>query len=123
MTVTAMQWDLFTRAPARGERAVVVERDAPRSEPRRMSMRSIMTHDRRKDEFGGRKLMILDCLRVRGRPLTAREILGDLFPGSDDLNRVRPRISEMVKAGDLVEALERVDAVTGETVAAFWLGR
>jgi hypothetical protein len=123
MTVTAMQLDLFTRLPVRGERAQVMEKDDSAREPRRMSMRSIMAHDRREDEFGGRKRLIMDCLKLRRRPLTAREILADLFPGSDDLNRVRPRISEMVKSGDLVEAYEQVDAATGETVAAFWLGR
>jgi hypothetical protein len=47
---TAMQLDLFSGSPARGERAVIVER-SPRTEPRRMSMRSIIAYEEHVVEF------------------------------------------------------------------------
>jgi hypothetical protein len=122
MTTTAMQLDLFTNAPVRGERSVVViERDKPA--PRRMAMRSAMIHEEHEQEFRGRKRLILDCLRIRNRPMTDRQILNDLFPGRDDPNLVRPRISDLIREGALIEAAEQVDEKTGETVRTVWLGR
>jgi len=44
-----------------------------------------------------------------GLRLTDREVLRILKPGSDDMNYVRPRLSELIQAGKLKEIGKRAD--------------
>lgn len=59
--------------------------------------------------------VILDTLG--SRTMTAREIATELH--MVDLNGVKPRISEMVKRGEIVAVGKRYDPVTGKTVAIY----
>ena len=59
-----------------------------------------------------RKGMILDV--IGDRPMTDREIKEELF--LQDMNCVRPRITELVKDGLLLEVGSKKDKVTGRTV-------
>ncbi len=55
-----------------------------------------------KQGFKTRSQLIFNCLWFDSKELSDREILHKLFV-SDDLNKVRPRISEMLKEGILEE--------------------
>lgn len=54
---------------------------------------------------------------LRGKQLTAREIAYNL--GFRDLNAVKPRLTELAKAGRVVRAGKRKDTVTGVTVSVY----
>jgi hypothetical protein len=49
---------------------------------------------------------------------TDREALARIYPGSGDLNMVRPRITELVESGELREVGSVRCSVTGKTVRA-----
>ena len=59
--------------------------------------------------------MILEVYQD-GRHYSDREVLQRLFPESDDLNKVRPRVSEGIQAGLLEECGSIRDGVTGKNV-------
>ena len=126
-TAIAMQYDLFTEEPCRGARAVTVIVDGASKAgstiraPRSVHAHSLAAHDEHAAEHIGRKRLIMDCIHLAGVPLTDRQILERIYPNSDDMNRVRPRISELLKEGRLVEGVEVVDAVTKEPVRTVWL--
>lgn len=50
-----------------------------------------------------RVMEILETVKNAGKPLRDFDVLERLFPGSDDLNLVRPRLTELHQAGFLVE--------------------
>ena len=65
-------------------------------------------HRNSKDALGTvdkstRQRDIVDVCKVQRRPLTDRQILYYLKAG-DDLNYVRPRITELIKDGTLMES-------------------
>lgn len=47
---------------------------------------------------------------------TDREVLARIYPGSGDLNMVRPRITELIESDDLIECGSVSCPVTGKTV-------
>ncbi len=51
---------------------------------------------------------IMNCLRAYTRPLTAREVKKDL--GYEDMNCVRPRLSEGVKKRTIIEVGSKLEA-------------
>ena len=53
--------------------------------------------------LGKRAEAILGIITAAGRPLTDWEVLQKFKPGSDNLNLVRPRITELHKQGKLRE--------------------
>lgn len=57
--------------------------------------------------LGKRAQSILDILTAAGRPLTDYEVLQKFKPGSDNLNLVRPRITELTERGFLAEGPAR----------------
>lgn len=63
----------------------------------------------------GRALAVYETVKHHG-PMTDRQVLARLFPGRDDANLVRPRLTELVKAGLLTEVGDQVDSDTGLTV-------
>ncbi|MEI6211493.1 MAG: hypothetical protein WCR06_07685 [bacterium] len=129
MTTMGMQLNLFTGQPCRDEGAVVCmgseaapERPARKQgNPRAMHAHSLAASEHHQEEHRGRKALILDCLALRCKPMTDRQILEALYPDSDDMNRVRPRITELVREGRLMEAGEIEDPDTHETVRKVWL--
>lgn len=54
-------------------------------------------------------------------PVSARDILHKLFPYSDDLNKVRPRITELKKDG-WIEEHDAVKQESGQVQARFVIG-
>jgi hypothetical protein len=65
-----------------------------------------------------RAQMILDHLKKRGIPMTARELAQELGFGND-LNSVRPRLTELKEGGRVYELGDVVCPVTGKKVAMF----
>lgn len=59
-----------------------------------------ITQDGSKDS---RRMAILEVVRSHKQPLRDWDILQILFPGSDDLNKIRPRCSELHEDGLLCE--------------------
>ena len=49
-------------------------------------------------------------------PMTDRDILNCFKVGSDNLNLVQPRITELHSKGILVESISVIDHITGKTV-------
>lgn len=62
-----------------------------------------------------RHAAVLECYRQHG-PLTDRAVAQILFGANADPNTARPRITEAVKAGELVEVDTVADNVTGHKV-------
>lgn len=123
-TAIAMQLNLFSGQPEPGSRSVVCLVDpTERPAPRQVSLRSVAARTRHADEHRGRKALILDCLRVAGRPLSDRQIKERIFGEVADMNTVRPRVSDLIASGDLAEVGEVEDHVTGEPVRTVWLAR
>ena len=129
--VIGQQLSLFTGGICPGEGTqTFFGSDAPRermatkaegAKERGLHEHSLAARENNEAELHGRKALILDCLRIRNRPLTDRQILEDLYPGSDDMNRVRPRITELIRERRLVEDMEIEDPKTGERVRTVWL--
>jgi hypothetical protein len=70
----------------------------------------------RLDHFPRRAREILAIFERATKPLTDREVMIEL--GRSDPNAVRPRITELVEAGVLVELDPVVDLATGKRVRA-----
>lgn len=64
----------------------------------------------------GRAEAILSIYRSSMRPLTDRQVMEHL--GFTEMNQVRPRISELIDAGALVEVYDQPDHITGKSVRA-----
>lgn len=127
MKATAVQIDLFTGLARPGEAYVLYPDRRAADDPRPSSVPASRVHDhsraahaKRRDQFAGRKGLILDCLRLANRPLTIREIRDRLFPGGD-MNLIRPRVSELIAERRLFEVCQVKDATTDEDVAQVWL--
>ena len=121
MTTTAMQLGLFTGEPVPGEVAIV-ERDAPRPQSRKgVGENSQSAYDQNRAALHNRKQLILDVLRLSSKPMTARQILEKIWPDSDDMNRVRPRITELLKEGRLEHISDVHDERTDELVGMYWI--
>lgn len=82
--------------------------------PRQMHPHSMKAHAETRAKLAGRTLEVLQVIRASGKPMTDREVMHAM--GFSDMNAVRPRISECVKSGHLVEVGAVKDAVTGKTV-------
>jgi len=76
------------------------------------ALREITASGQKKD----RTTAILAVFSREYRQLTDRQVLNILFPGSDNLNLTRPRISELLKAGKLRECKSVRDSVTNKMV-------
>lgn len=63
----------------------------------------------------GRRAQIVAWLREHG-PATDREIVEGVFFAGADMNLVRPRVTELLRAGLLIEVGSVRDPVTGMTV-------
>ena len=76
---------------------------------------SVEASDKRRPKLKGRALAILAAVRRRG-PMTDREIRDEVMGAGFDMNTVRPRITELIRAGELVEVDHRRDPQTGAKV-------
>lgn len=130
-TTTAIQLNLWG-APCPGEVALVQVGDAQEraarggcgeaapAPQRGLHAHSLEARDHNQEAHKGRKQLILDCLFVKGKPMTDRQIRDAICHGGD-MNVVRPRITELLKEGKLVECGEVEDDVTHEDVRVVWL--
>lgn len=81
---------------------------------RSMHVNSLAAYEAgRRELFSKRELLILDALRGKA-PATDRDVMHAL--GFADMNSVRPRITELVKDGVLVELDSVRDRKTGKWV-------
>lgn len=80
-----------------------------------MSVRenSIDTYIELKDHLSGRSLEVYKYIEKHGKS-TERQIKDGL--GYDDMNAVRPRVTEMIESGLLIEGLKVRDSVTNRPV-------
>lgn len=70
-----------------------------------------------KNAISDRRRAVLEVYQARpGLALTDRQVLAHLYPGKDDLNMVRPRITELIEEGLLVETGRMKCLVTGKMV-------
>jgi hypothetical protein len=130
-TTTAVQMSLWG-APCPGEVAMVQVGDAQEraarggcgeaapAPQRGLHAHSLVAKEHNQDAHKGRKQLILECLTVKGKPMTDRQIRDAICHGGD-MNSVRPRITELIKEGKLMEFAEIVDQVTHEDVRVVWL--
>ena len=129
-TTTAVQLDLWGN-PCQGDATLVMVEDAQEraarggcgtAAPRReVHAHSLAAKEHNQDAHKGRKLLILECLQLRGKPLTDRKIRDACCGEAADMNTVRPRITELIREKRLMEAGEIVDPATSETVRRVWL--
>lgn len=76
---------------------------------------SLVTYAETTEERQARKVAVLDVYRKNPeQPLTDRQVAYSL--GFRDMNAVRPRITELIKAGDLIEVGKERDALTKKPV-------
>lgn len=73
--------------------------------------------------IGSKETRLEDILEVfqSGRAYTDRQAHQKLFPGSDDMNKTRPRISEGIAKGLLEEIGKTRDEETGRPVRVVML--
>jgi len=83
----------------------------------RQAIKEITTSGERKN----RAEQILDIFKEYGFPMTDRGVLMRLFPGSDNLNLVRPRITELINKGQLQEVGNVMDFKTQKQVRSVYL--
>jgi hypothetical protein len=134
-TTTAVQLNLWGN-PLAGEATLVMVEDAQeraarggcgedvRAEAqgrRGLHAHSLEARDHNQDAHKGRKQLIVECLRLRAKPLTDRQIRDACCGEAADMNSVRPRITELIREGTLMECGEIVDPATGENVRVVWL--
>ena len=88
-----------------------------------MHEHSLAAYDEEGPRLSHRQDEILTLMKRQAMPLTARQILRahGRWTGrpSEDMNTVRPRITELVKLRLLYQAGKVRDIVTGKTVATF----
>lgn len=75
---------------------------------------SIQTFYETEQERAKRRAEVFEAFIKIGRPATDREICYSL--GYSDLNSTRPRVSEMIDSGELIEVGKVIDHVTGRKV-------
>jgi hypothetical protein len=89
--------------------------------PRAVHANSLAAKEHNQDAHKGRKQLIVECLRLRAKPLTDRQIRDAICGETADMNSVRPRITELIRDGKLMECGEIEDPVTHEDVRVVWL--
>jgi len=67
-----------------------------------------------KEDLKGRHKEIFEVFKIGKRAMTDRQVKETL--GLDDMNTVRPRITELIKKGYLTESTNTKCPVTGKTV-------
>ena len=68
-------------------------------------------------DLGKRQRLIIEIYKERSCPLTDRQVLSWIFGVSySDMNKVRPRITELIDKGVLEEKGKTTCAITGRTV-------
>ena len=76
---------------------------------------SLVTYYDERNKFNEREKLIYGQLSFAG-PQTDREIKDAVFSGGADMNNVRPRVSDLIKKGWVMEVGKKVDHVTNKTV-------
>jgi hypothetical protein len=131
-TTTAIQLNLWGK-PCPGEVALVQVGDtqervarggcgevAP-AQQRGLHAHSLDAKEHNQEAHKGRKHLILELLQLRGKPMADRQIRDAICGEAADMNTVRPRITELIREGKLMECGEIVDPATQENVRVVWL--
>ncbi len=88
---------------------------APAARPQRVNPNSAATYLALAPDLGSRARAILAIFQEASRPLTDRQV-HDIYNPCGDMNDVRPRITELLRAGHLVPAGDTLDPVTRRPV-------
>ncbi|MDD5705081.1 MAG: hypothetical protein PHR35_04090 [Kiritimatiellae bacterium] len=89
----------------------------PRPDGRGRHENSLAAHsdERLQRALAGRRAEVLEWVRLHG-PCTVRQVLEGLYHPGADMDLVRPRVTELIAAKQLVECNKVVDHVTGRPV-------
>ena len=77
---------------------------------------SLVAYQEEVRNFNKREALIYGFLCFEGRPMTDREIRNKLFGVHADMNRCRPRITDLKKRGWVTEVGRQKDPATGKSV-------
>ena len=80
-----------------------------------MRFNSLQAFAEARDALDHRSANIYEFLSHQVNPMTDREVKDAMFPGGD-VNMVRPRITELIKEGWLIEFASKRCKVTGKRV-------
>jgi predicted HTH transcriptional regulator len=78
-----------------------------------VSPNSVNAYYTEKPKLNGRRKLIFECIK-KLQPVTDRQIMRHL--GFTDPNTTRPRVTELIKLGYLVEVSNTKDKTTNKTV-------
>lgn len=81
-----------------------------------MHQNSLNVYTQMRDKLKGRKALIVSYFEKIKHPVTDRQCLGSLFPYTDNINMVQPRITELIGLGILREVGKHFDEATKATV-------
>ena len=81
-----------------------------------IGLQSLQAYYEEMGKFNEREKLIYAYIAMENRPMTDREVKEGLFGVMSDMNKVKPRITELKKRGWLVEAGKIKDHVTGKKV-------
>ena len=79
-----------------------------------MHNNSITTYNEEKPSLSKRSMQIMSWLNNHPYPLTDRSVKVGM--GFEDMNMVRPRITELIKGGHVTEVGSKICPDTGKTV-------
>lgn len=115
--ITLTQLDLFASSARSGAAEMRRPSRAPRPRPdgRGRHANSLDAHSSMERVLVGRRAEIVAWLRNHG-PATDREIVTGLYYQGADMDLVRPRVTELLDAGVLIEAGNIRDPVTDRIV-------
>jgi len=81
-----------------------------------MHVNSLNAYYEQIKNFNNKEKLIYGHISMSSTPLTDREVKDEVYTISHDMNAVRPRISDLIKKGWLVEVHKVKDRVTGKNV-------
>ena len=84
--------------------------------PQHMHANSLAAYREDRVKLSARSLAILIAVKDNSAPMYPRQILKSLYPQSDNVNLVNPRITELVTAGLLFEVGTTIDPATNKPV-------
>ena len=93
----------------------------PAKDPKRIHCHSIEAYHEERKKLSRRAKDILAFVKTNGSPMTDRHIKDAMFGREADMNRVRPRITELIDMGFLQQYGNTKDALTGKTVRVVML--
>jgi repressor of nif and glnA expression len=95
----------------------------PKEDPRKMHCHSIKAYHEEHPKLSKRAAEILKFLKDIQHGMTDRQVKDAMYGQNADMNRVRPRITELIEVGLLVQVNQAKDQLTGKTVRVVEVNR